>query len=429
MFNAQLLKFGYWQYNLLLVLASPVIWAYFIWRAIKAKDYREGFLQRFGLVKCYNNQDKLLVHCASIGEAKAAIPLIKQLIEKYTNHQIVVTSTTPTGKQALIEAFGNSVTHYYLPIDWVGACARFIRSVNPKLVIIMETELWPNLLKQLDKKAIPVLLANARLSQKSVNKYLKHRQFSKQIFSYVSLIAAQYQSDAKRFAQLNEKNAVVITGNIKFDLSLPKQVITAQKEFKTNILKNRKVWLAASIHPKEFEAIVLIHKKLCAKYPDLLLIGIPRHPEKFTQFEDCVKQAQLNYVTRSSYEVINAETQVLVGDTMGEVTLFCGVADVAFIGGSLIPRGGHNPLEATVSGTPVIMGSSIYNFADISDLLIKEGCLVKVNNKTDLFQGLNDLLENRVQQEVMSKSALALMQNNRGCVDKLVNLAEQLLVK
>jgi 3-deoxy-D-manno-octulosonic-acid transferase len=437
-------------YSFLLLLLSPLIWLYLIWRAIKAPEYRSGWLQRLGFVKPVNGSTEIVVHCASVGEAQAAIPLIKKLILQYSANKLVLSTTTPTGKKILTDAFidESNITIVYLPIDWLGCCRRFLNRLSPKVLVLMETELWPNLLHACGQKNIAVMLANARLSDKSYKKYAQHPKLTQAIFSKIHLIAAQYESDRQRFIALGvAENKVKSVGSIKFDIQLAEILKQQQQALKAvwtisqTSKKNRPVWLAASIHPAEFESILSVHKGLLKKIPDLLLIAVPRHPEKFELLKSQVKASTLSYINRSDYNKLNAKaigecslndsslndsTQMVIGDTMGELLLFCGLADVSYVGGSLIERGGHNPLEPIACGSPVIMGQHIFNFSDVCQILQDEKVLDLVKNEVELETRLELLLTNVELRQKRSRHALKVMQKHAGCVDKMLTQIEQL---
>ncbi|MGX5173317.1 lipid IV(A) 3-deoxy-D-manno-octulosonic acid transferase [Aliikangiella sp. IMCC44653] len=433
-------------YSCLLYLVSPVILGYFAWRAVKAPEYRHGFWQRLGFapklssLKSASPTSKpvLLIHCASVGETRAAIPLISALQSRFSDYQIVVTTTTPTGKQEVAKAFGGSVTHSYFPIDWIGSCQRFIRRVSPKLVIIMETELWPNWLNQCRKQNVPVLLANARLSNKSFAKYAKYKKLTSQIFECISLVAAQFESDKNNYLGLGvAPHKVQLCGNIKFDLTLSDEVLMQQQQLHKDFFATRPVWVAASIHPGEFAQVLAAHRELLLEQPNLILIAIPRHPEKFDELANFCEQKEMCFLRRSQMQSLSREqvvsqlnnSQVLVGDTMGEVLLFCGVAQSVFVGGSLIDRGGHNPLEAIVCGNAVLMGPSIYNFSDIADKLLAAELLQVVSDSSDLANQVKLALQKQASNTLTQRRALQFMQANQGCIDKTVAACQSQLNK
>lgn len=417
-------------YTFLFYLLSPVIWAYLLFRAIKAPEYRDGFRQRLGILSQSIKGKGILVHCASVGETRAAAPLIKRLVQEFPDLSVTVSTTTPTGKKAVAELFGGKVQHVYLPIDWPGSVRRFLTALEPQLVILMETELWLNLISECGRRAIPVLLANARLSDKSLNKYLKHQKLARQLFSGVSYVAAQYQSDKDNFCRLGVNDSKVgCVGSIKFDIEITPQLLDAHRLLKQQWAENRPVWIAASIHPAEFDWVLKAHRQLLESFPDLLLIGVPRHPEKFVDFKSACDKHNLPYISRSNKEPTHLKTRVIVGDTMGEMMLFCGVANIAYVGGSLIERGGHNPLEPLACGVPVVMGPHFYNFSDICQLLIQQDLLAVVENEQQLAIVIEGALADQSTARIKAEKSESFMQQNRGCVDRLVTLSHQLITR
>ncbi len=419
-------------YTLLLYFLSPLVWLYFFYRGIKDRGYIKGLSQRLGFGIQNIIAGCIHIHCASVGETRAAIPLIKQLAGKFSSDSLVITTTTPTGRNEVIKLIGElnhpGVQHCYLPIDWPGACQRFIKKIRPKISILMETELWPNLLDQLSKKKVPTLLANARLSDSSLRKYQKHLPLSRELFSRITRVAAQYESDSANFQSLGiAKSKIELIGSIKFDITLSDQLKENQQQLKQQWSKDRASWIAASIHPAEFEMVLNTHQKLLVDFPDLLLIAVPRHPERFEEFKQACQIQGLNFVSRSEAISPKNNQSVLVGDSMGELILMCGAADIAFVGGSLIKRGGHNPLEPAACGLPVIMGSSNYNFSDISQILQKQDVLEIVEDPASLYLTLKNLLSQPASLQTRSKASQAIFANNRGAVDKIMLLINQLL--
>jgi len=427
-------------YSFLLYLLSPVIWGYLLLRAIKAPEYRDGLLQRLGFSPKNIQTAGILIHCASVGETMAAKPLINHLISAYPNLSITITTTTPTGKKAVLNTFADKVTHCYLPIDWPGCCKRFLNRLKPKIVILMETELWPNFVAHSAHNNIPIMLANARLSKKSLNKYLKFPKISNELFSDISKVTAQYQSDQDNFLELGvHPEKIELVGSIKFDIEISKQLKQQQADLrkqwleKTNSTDNepkaRPVWIAASIHPEEFELVLETHQLLLEKVPELLLIAVPRHPEKFEQLKSDSKKHNLTFVSRSDNQAPDENVQVVVGDTMGEMTLFCGLSDISFVGGSLIERGGHNPLEPIACGAPVLMGPSYYNFSDVCQILINEKVMQVILSAEELSISIEKLLMDNRELSVVAEKSLSIMQKYSGCVNKMIYQVNLLIEK
>ena len=421
-------------YTIILYLLSPFIWGYFLVRAIKAPEYREGFWQRLGLRlnsnnKQLTNQQRIVVHCASVGEVIAARPLIEKLLDTYTDDShIVVTTSSPTGKQTVKKLFADRVMHAYLPIDWPGSCRRFIQTIKPKLLILMETELWPNILHCCQQKQIPVLLANARLSDKSLSKYQQYPRLTRDIFSNITRIAAQYDSDRINFLKLGiSSDKLKMVGSIKFDINLTEQIIADQKSFRDDWVGNRPTWVAASIHPDEFEWILKAHRRLLKQFPDLLLIAVARHPEQFETLKQDCQLHQLKFVSRSLNIPPTENEQVVVADTMGEMLLYCGAANLAYVGGSLIPRGGHNPIEPVSCGTPVIMGPSVYNFSEVCQILANQGVLITLDSEENLADSIAGWLGDREKLNQLSAKTAQIMRQNRGSVERLLNEVRALI--
>lgn len=414
-------------YQFVFYLCSPLIIGYLILRAIRAKEYREGFFQRLGFVPQAYRQNGILIHCASVGETRAAEPLIRKLLSQYPTINITVSTSTPTGKQAVHSLFENRVQHLYFPIDWIGSNRRFLNRLKPQLVLLMETELWPNFLYQCKQNKISVVLANARLSKKSLKKYLKFKAISQEMFSHIDKVLAQYPSDKQNFIQLGvAEDKIELVGSIKFDIEISSHLIKQQKQLKQQWAEKRPVWIAASIHPAEFDTILKAHHKLLLSFPKLLLIGVPRHPERFSEFKTACDTHQLSYVARSDNRAISDSTQVLVGDTMGEMILLFGVADLAYMGGSLIERGGQNPLEPVACGLPVFMGESFYNFKDVGQILIDNQVLKIIDSGESLVDAISLLIKSPENLQKVSKKSKTLMASNRGSVKKTMQQIQKL---
>jgi len=406
---------------------TPLILLYLSYRALKSSDYRGRISERFGLKKLRPNKPVILVHSVSVGETIAATPLINALINRYPEHHILVTTSTPTGSATVIKNFGDRVLHCYLPLDLPGAVKRFLSDVKPQLCIVMETELWPNLINQLHQRAIPTLLANARMSEKSALGYRKKAApLMAEMLSKLSQVSAQFASDGERFCQLGlSHDKLEISGSIKFELTISDQLVTQQQRLKAQWAPNRQVWVAGSTHPQENEQILLAHRQLLAHFPDLLLIIVPRHPERFDDVATLCANQGFELVRRSESVAPNNTTQVVLGDTMGELLLMFGLADVAYVGGSLIERGGHNPLEPAALGKPVLMGSSVYNFSDICQRLSQAGGMRQVNNESELSSTITQLLNDAPLRDKMGQHAQQLVQDNQGTLARLMHWVDQ----
>lgn len=410
-------------YTLLLYLATPVILLYLWSRALRSPDYRGRWLERFGKVPVGFRAGGIVLHSVSVGETKAAIPLIRALLDEYPDLPLTITTSTPTGSAEVCRAFGAQVQHCYLPIDTPGAVRRFLDHLQPKLTIIMETELWPNLLHQCKQRQIPSLLANARMSARSARGYQKKAApLMAEMLTNLTQVMAQFQADGDRLTELGlPPKHLVIAGSIKFDLDLPDDLPQQQRSLRQAWAGNRPVWIAASTHPDEDQQLLGVHQQLLNQFPELLLILVPRHPERFDDIARISQQLPLRTLRRSDGVAPSADTQVVIGDTMGELLLLFGVADIAFIGGSLIPRGGHNPLEPAAIGLPILMGSHDFNFADISQQLRDHGAMTSVADQQQLTSELQTLLEDPSLGRHMGQQARTLMAANRGTVATMMD--------
>lgn len=418
-------------YTVLLYIIQPLVWLKLLWRSRKAPDYRKRWLERYGFCRGKVKPHGILVHSVSVGETIAAIPLIKQLQLKYPDLPITVTTMTPTGSQQVKKSLADTVSHVYLPYDLPCALKRFLTILQPKIVIIMETELWPNLICALKKRHIPLVIANARLSERSAKGYAKLGKSIKQLMLKIGHIAAQNSLDGERFVQLGlPKNQLTITGSIKFDIELTKQQQQQITELKSSWQQQRPVWIAASTHQGEDDIILAAHKMLLKTSPDLLLILVPRHPERFVTVEKSLRDYSINYQLRSEQKIPLPQTQVILGNTMGELLLLYGLADIAFVGGSLVERGGHNPLEPALHHLPIIMGESYFNFKVICQQLIAANALIITPaNQHDLSQKINDLLQDSVLKQTIGENAFQILKQNQGALARLMSVIDSELTK
>lgn len=315
-------------YTALFYLIQPLIWIRLWVRGRKAPAYRKRWGERYGFYRRLLKPGGIMLHSVSVGETLAAIPLVRALRHRYPDLPITVTTMTPTGSERVQSAFGTDVQHVYLPYDLPDALNRFLNKVDPKLVLIMETELWPNLIAALHKRHIPLVIANARLSARSAAGYAKLGKFVGRLLRRITLIAAQNEEDGARFITLGAKsNQVTVTGSLKFDISVTPQLAAKAITLRRQWAPHRPVWIATSTHDGEESIIVAAHQALLNQFPNLLLILVPRHPERFPDAINLVRQAGLSYTTRSSGEVPSSGTQVVIGDTMGELMLLYGIAD------------------------------------------------------------------------------------------------------
>lgn len=410
-------------YQVLLYLIQPLIWLRLLLRSRKAPAYRKRWGERYGFCKGKVVPQGILLHSVSVGETLAAVPLVRALRHHYPDLPITVTTMTPTGSERVRSAFGDDVYHVYLPYDLPGSVNRFLNTVDPKLVIIMETELWPNLISKLHQRKIPLIIANARLSERSAAGYQKLGSFVKTMLQKITLIAAQNQEDGERFIELGLKRSHLhVTGSLKFDISVTPELAARAVALRRQWAAHRPVWIATSTHEGEETIILETHKKLLTQFPQLLLILVPRHPERFPKAEQLTREAGLKYTLRSTDAVPDAQTQVVIGDTMGELMLLYGIADLAFVGGSLVERGGHNPLEAAAHAIPVIMGPHTFNFKNICAKLDQAEGLITVTDSGSMATAIASLLNDEDYRRYYGRHAVEVLHENQGALLRLLTL-------
>jgi 3-deoxy-D-manno-octulosonic-acid transferase len=414
-------------YNLLIYLLQIPVAAYLLVRALLNRSYRDRQGQRFGIG--YPQLDKCIwIHAVSVGEVQAAVPLIRAIGKRFPNHNMLITTVTPTGAARVAANFGNSVSHCYIPFEMPLAVDRFFESVNPELALIMETEIWPNLYRGCGLREIPLVLVSARISPKSVDSYRKFLPLFRETLSHGIIIAAQSEPDADRFRSLGASPVRTwVTGNIKFDIELPDDLAERGKEFRRQTFGDRPVWIAASPHDQEAQAVLAAHRDLLQKYPDLLVVLVPRHPERFSAVGDLVDKEGFSSVARTEDRSCDIDTSVFLGDTMGEVPLFYAASDIAFVGGSLVPIGGHNLLEPAALGLPLVSGPHVYNAQDISDMFIELGACHIAEDSTQLVAAVDELLANPEAAAEQGGRGLEIVQRNRGALARLLKLLGPLI--
>jgi len=414
-------------YNLLSYLLQIPVAGYWVFRGLVNRSYRDRVTQRFGMG--YPKLDKCIwVHAVSVGEVQAAVPLIREISRRFPNINMLVTTVTPTGAARVESLFGDTVEHCYIPFELPVAVDQFFDSVNPELALIMETEIWPNLYRGCGVRDIPLVLVSARISPKSVDSYRRFLPLFRVTLSHGIIIAAQSDADADRFRSLGASPVRTwVTGNIKFDIELAADIEQRGRELRQQIFGDRPVWIAASTHDQEEQQVLAAHRQLLQQHPELLLVLVPRHPERFATVRDLISNEQFELVSRTEERACDASTSVFLGDTMGEVPLFYAASDLAFVGGSLIEVGGHNMLEPAAVGLPVISGPHVYNAQDIADMFIELGACHIVNNVAELVIVVDRLLQNPRDAKVSGNKGREIVHRNRGSLSRLLGLLEPLI--
>lgn len=417
-------------YTTLFFIGLPLIILRLIWRGFRAPAYWRRWSERFGSSPILSEQSPIIwIHAVSVGEVEASRPIIKTLQTEYPEYQILLTTMTPTGSERVKLLFADTVTHCYLPYDLPFAINRFLKRTHPKFGIIMETEIWPNLLLKCQKMMIPLVLANARMSERSAKGYARFPKFTKTILRSVQLIATQGQDDRQRFQQLGaDIKKTHAIGNLKYEISLPAS-LTEQAAAMRDIWDiNRPVWVAASTHDGEEEIILNASRQVRSLFPNLLLIIVPRHPERFDRVTALTQRAGFKTLRRSEHRPCSSDIEILVVDTMGELPLFYAASDVAFVGGSLVPHGGHNLLEPAALGRAVITGPHFFNFNEITKQFLQADAAIQVTDTTELAKTVIELLQNSQQRAQMGEAGLHLIANSQGASTRLVNLIKHHIV-
>lgn len=412
-------------YSILFYLALPLIVMRLIWRGLKAPDYFKRWNERFGFIAERTSKQKLIwVHAVSVGEAEACRPLIQGLQERYPEHQILITTMTPTGSSRVKSLFADKVLHVYLPYDLPFAIKRFLKAMRPQFGIIMETELWPNLILICAEQSIPVAIANARLSARSAHGYQKVSKLTHQMLQSLPLIATQTHSDRERFLQLGaRKEKLHVVGNLKYEITLPASAIERAESIRA-LWGNRPVFIAASTHEGEEEQILDAARKIRGQFRDLLLIIVPRHPERFDRVAALCRRSGLNTLRRSENKPCSSQIQALVVDTMGELSIFYGTADVAFVGGSLVAHGGHNLLEPAALSRPVITGPHYFNFLEVTKQFLDQHAAIEVKDPEQLADTVIELLKAPQRRAEMGDAGRQLIEQSKGASQRLLNLID-----
>ncbi len=406
-------------YTLLWYLATPLIALRLLWRARRQREYLQHVRERFGF---YDAADAagpwLWVHAVSVGETRAAEPLISALQQRYPQHRILLTHMTPTGRETGTNLFGDRVTRCYLPYDYPGAVARFLNRFQPAVGVLMETEVWPNLIHAAVRRDIPLYLVNARLSARSLRGYQRSGALAREAMRGFRAIAAQSEGDAGRLQTLGAER-VSVTGNLKFDLEIPASQVEQGTALRQS-LGTRPVLLAAST--REGEEALLLDAAQRAGLRDALLVIVPRHPQRFDEVAALIAARGLRLQRRSAGDAVAADTAVLLGDSMGEMFMYYAACDVVLMGGSFLPYGAHSLIEPCALGRPVIIGPSTYNFAEAADVAVAAGAAARVNTMNEAVLLALQLTADPARGQQMGAAGLRFTAAHRGATQRVLAL-------
>ena len=403
-------------YSLLWYLLLPAVLWRLWWRGRRQPAYRQRWGERLALGlgrdRC---PASIWVHAVSVGEMLAAEALVEQLQRRYPDMTVVLTTTSYAASAQVRARFGDRVLHVYCPWDLPDALRRFFRAFNPRLILLMETELWPNMIALARHESVPVLLVNGRLSERAFRGYRRLPALTVPMVTGLSAVLVQSSADAARFRVLGAHPArIAITGSIKFDTDLTR--LRPVSEALRAEWGDRPVWIAASTHKGEDEQVLAAHQRVLETSPQALLVLVPRHPERFSRVAALVAAAGYRMARRSAGEPVRPDTQVYLGDTMGDLQALFGAVDVAFVGGSLVPAGGHNLLEPAAWGRPVLSGPGLDNFRVIADLLVEAGALTRVMDASELAQAVQTLLADPARRQRQGAAAAAVVAANTGAL-------------
>jgi 3-deoxy-D-manno-octulosonic-acid transferase len=411
-------------YSLLISCAAPCAFAVVLWRGLRDRSYWHGLAERFGWGRPVN-APTVWLHAVSLGEMSAAAPLMHAIRTRHSQIPLLLTTATPAGRARAQALFGASVDVRFLPYDTPGSVRRFLARARPRLAIIMETELWPNLYRECERRGVRVLLANARLSAKSVARYRRLGSLFSGLFSANVQVAAQSAEDADRFQSIGSAPARIhVAGNVKFDLQLAAGIIDQGRSLRAAFGSSRPVWIAGSTHAGEEELLLDAHARLLAEMPDALLLLVPRHKDRFATVAELLARRGVRFARRSGGVTPDAGSQVLLVDTVGELALLYASADVAFVGGSLVAVGGHNLLEPAALGLPVLTGPHYFNSREIALLLLKQGAALQVTDAQELAAVLRRLLDDPEERRRIGAAGKQIVESNRGSVARLLALMD-----
>lgn len=446
-------------YSLLAYLLTPVMFGIMLWRGLRERGYWSNLHERFGFGAQRSGESCVWVHAASVGEINAAAVLIRALLARYSGMPLVITTMTPTGAQLACSLFGDAAQVRFVPFDLPGSVRRFFGRVRPRIAVIMETELWPNLYRECQRRGIPLMLASARISPRSEVRYRRLSALFQDTLSRI-VIAAQTDTDARRFLSIGASpSSTHVIGNLKFDFDLPDSMRERGRQLREFYApspalprfagegdgargiaaespplrsgegsgRGRFVWIAGSTHPGEEEQVLDAHAQIRKQHPDALLILVPRHRDRFDTVAQLLKRRGVSFVTRSSSAAPSAQTEVLLIDTLGELVGFYAASDIAFVGGSLVPIGGHNLLEPAALSLPILAGPHNFNGPDIAKLLTETGAMKVVSTAAELAGSVGELMSDENARAGMGARGKQAVDANRGALDRVLGLIDCLL--
>lgn len=417
-------------YSLLIYLLLPFAPLRLLWRGVRQREYLRHWGERFGFFSIPVTRPLIWMHCVSVGETRGAAPLIKELQQRYPQYQILITHATPTGREAGEQLFGDSVLRCYLPYDTPGAVSRFLRHFQPRLGLLMETELWFNLIAGCKARDIPILLVNARLSAKSAQGYARLGRLASNGLRQLTAIAAQTRQDAERLQSLAAAHGyrlpVEVTGNLKFDVTPPSNALAQGEALRQHFGRTRPVFLAAST--RDGEEAMILEAVAAAALPQLLTVIVPRHPQRFDEVANLLTRRGIHFVRRSRLpQTVPASVDVVLGDSMGEMFAYYAACDAAFIGGSLQPLGGQNLIEASAMSKPVLVGPHTFNFAAATEMAITAKAAWRVQDVADLARALQRLFGDPELRQSMSWKALEFSTGAGGATQRVAELVSRYL--
>ena len=415
-------------YSFLIVLSTPVVLLYFAIRGLRDGEYLKRWHERFGFTSVQDQHGGILIHAASVGEFNAASPLIKALLKRHPDIPLTVTTLTPTGSERVKRDLGDKVAHSYIPLDLPGAVKRFLKRLQPRLIIVMETEIWPNLYLQSQRMEVPLIMANARLSERSVTRLRYLPEFIKRVLTTVDWVGAQSEADADRLAGCGANpQHIDMTGNLKFDLSVSAILDEKAAALRLRWGHDRPVLVAGSTHEADENVVIPAFMELLKALPDALLILVPRYPERFTRATQLSRTTGLLTELYSQGEACSAQAQCFVIDTIGELMTYYACADVAYVGGSMGEQGGHNALEPAALGKPVLMGPNMANAKEIAAQLVQCNAARQVTSHQDFQQTAEQILTDGVLRDKMGQAGRSLVEKNKGALDLTLKAVERLL--